>query len=61
MSVRELPSSSELAMQCSRCSGFILVMYNGGHSLECLDEDSVMLEFKNGPYIGRDFQTFLDP
>ena len=41
--------------------GFLLVTYNGGHSLECLDEDSVMLEFKNGPYIGRDFQTFLDP
>jgi hypothetical protein len=38
--------------------GFLLVTFYGGHSLECLEKDTVMLEFKNGPYLGRDFQTF---
>jgi len=38
--------------------GCVLVTYNGGHSLECLEKDTVILEFKNGPYLGRDFQTF---
>jgi len=41
--------------------GFLLVTYNGGHSLECLEKDTVMLEFKNGPYLGRDIQTFPNP
>lgn len=41
--------------------GCLLVTYNGGHSLECLEKDTVMLEFKNGPYLGRDFQTFSNP
>jgi cupin fold WbuC family metalloprotein len=36
-------------------TGSVLVTYNGGHSLECLEPDTVILEFKNGPYLGRDF------
>ena len=39
-------------------AGYLLVSYGGGHGLQCLDEDVVILEFKNGPYLGRDFQTF---
>lgn len=42
-------------------AGFLLVTYNGGHALECLEKDTVILEFKNGPYLGKDFQTFSDP
>ena len=39
-------------------AGCLLVTYYGGHSLECLEKDTVMLELKNGPYLGRDFETF---
>jgi cupin fold WbuC family metalloprotein len=42
-------------------TGFILVTYFGGHSLECLEENSVILEYKNGPYLGRDFQNIPNP
>lgn len=42
-------------------AGFLLVTYNGGHALECLEKDTLMLEFKNGPYLGKDFQTFSNP
>jgi hypothetical protein len=40
--------------------GFLLVTFNGGHALECLERETVMLEFKNGPYLGRDFETFQE-
>lgn len=40
--------------------GFLLVTYSGGHSLECLEEGTVILEYKNGPYLGRDFETFTE-
>ena len=40
--------------------GFLLVTFNGGHSLRCIEEGTIMLEFKNGPYLGRDFEVFSD-
>jgi len=39
-------------------AGSMLVNFHAGHSLECLEDGTVMLEFKNGPYRGPDFQTF---
>ena len=39
-------------------AGCLLVTYDGGHSLECIEEDTVMLEFKNGPYEGGVVQPF---
>jgi cupin fold WbuC family metalloprotein len=41
--------------------GCLLVTFYGGHSLECLSEDTVMLEIKNGPYEGRDFDLIETP
>ena len=35
-------------------SGDCIVLFRGGHSLKVIDEKTVMLEFKNGPYFGED-------
>ncbi len=32
----------------------ILIMFNGGHSLNTIEENSIMCEFKNGPFQGSD-------
>lgn len=34
--------------------GDIVVLFRGGHSLEVLEEDTVIYEFKTGPYYGVD-------
>ena len=33
-------------------SGDCITFYRGGHSLICLQEDTLFYEFKNGPYYG---------
>lgn len=33
-------------------SGDCVVLFNGGHSLRVLDNNTRMFEFKNGPYLG---------
>jgi len=33
-------------------SGDCIVIFNGGHSLECLTDDTILYEIKNGPYYG---------
>jgi len=35
--------------------GGLLITFNGGHSMEALEEGAVVMETKNGPYTGRDF------
>ena len=35
-------------------SGDCLVLYNGGHSLNVVEENTIMYEIKNGPYLGID-------
>jgi len=32
--------------------GDCLVLFRGGHSLEVLDKNTIMYEFKTGPYFG---------
>ena len=32
----------------------MLIMFNGGHSLRSTKKNSIMFEFKNGPFIGSD-------
>ena len=32
--------------------GDCIVLYNGGHSLTCLEDDTIFYEIKNGPYYG---------
>lgn len=41
--------------------GYVLITFGGGHFLECIEENSIIIEFKNGPYLGRDFETFSSP
>jgi hypothetical protein len=38
--------------------GHMLVTFYGGHALECGTEGAVMIECKNGPYLGRDYTAF---
>jgi hypothetical protein len=37
--------------------GNMLMTFYGGHSLEC-ERGALMVECKNGPYLGRDFTSF---
>lgn len=56
--VRLFDDDLQLLHEEALSTGYLLVSYGGGHGLQCLDEDAVILEFKNGPYLGRDFHTF---
>ena len=38
--------------------GHMLVTCYGGHSLSCETAGALMIECKNGPYLGRDYTTF---
>jgi hypothetical protein len=38
--------------------GHMLVTFYGGHSLECGTDGAMMIECKNGPYLGRDYMAF---
>ena len=42
----------ELLTQIEASDGDCVVIYNGGHSLEILEDDTTLYEFKNGPYFG---------
>jgi cupin fold WbuC family metalloprotein len=33
-------------------SGDCIAIFNGGHSLECLSDNTILYEIKNGPYFG---------
>lgn len=44
--------------QQSLRGGHILVTFFGGHSLESESGGALMIECKNGPYLGRDYTTF---
>ena len=35
-------------------SGDCIVLFAGAHSLECMTDDTLLYEFKNGPYFGPD-------
>jgi hypothetical protein len=38
--------------------GQMLVTFYGGHALECGSAGALMIECKNGPYMGRDYTAF---
>ena len=38
--------------------GHMLVTFYGGHALESGSAGALMIECKNGPYLGRDYTTF---
>jgi len=33
-------------------SGQILITFKGGHAFECMEPNTILIEFKNGPYSG---------
>ena len=33
-------------------SGDCIAIFNGGHSLKCLTDDTILYEIKTGPYFG---------
>jgi hypothetical protein len=39
--------------------GWVLVTFHGGHALECLEDNTLVIECKNGPYQGKDY-TLLE-
>jgi hypothetical protein len=39
-------------------AGHMLVTFYGGHALECEAAGALMIECKNGPYVGRDYTVF---
>lgn len=39
-------------------TGQMLVTFYGGHALECGPAGAMMIECKNGPYLGRDYTAF---
>ena len=45
-------SQSELVDQWDAVSGDIVILLRGGHGYEILENDTQILEVKNGPYVG---------
>ena len=42
-------------------SGDCIVIFRGGHALRCLTDDTILYEFKTGPYYGAEQdKTFLE-
>lgn len=38
--------------------GSILVTFRGGHAFQAVADDTVIIECKPGPYVGKDYETF---
>ena len=38
--------------------GSLLLTFGGGHGFESIEENTLLMEFKNGPYLGKDYQAF---
>ncbi len=47
-----------LLHQQALSAGNLLVTFHGGHTLEGGAEGALMIECKNGPYLGRDYTVF---
>ena len=44
--------NDELIDELTLSNGDLAVFYNGGHSLEVVDDNTIFLEHKSGPYFG---------
>ncbi len=58
LKIRLFDLDQALLHQQALSPGNLLVTFYGGHSLECQSEGAVMIECKNGPYLGRDYNSF---
>ncbi len=58
LKIRLFDLDQTLLHQQALSPGNLLVTFYGGHSLECQSDGAVMIECKNGPYLGRDYTSF---
>jgi hypothetical protein len=58
LKIRLFDLDQTLLHQQALTSGHLLVTFYGGHALECGSEGALMVECKNGPYLGRDYTAF---
>ena len=58
VSVQLFDENRTLIHEQTLSRGQLLITFAGGHSLQCIEANSMILEFKNGPYIGKDYQSF---
>jgi len=50
--------SRELVTRCTLNAGDLMLMVSGGHGFR-MTEDTVLLEIKQGPYVGREEKEFF--
>ena len=43
---------NKIIKKCLLSDGDCVIIYNGAHSLLILENDTILYEFKNGPYLG---------
>jgi hypothetical protein len=56
--IRLFDLDQTLLHQQALSRGHMLVTFYGGHALECGTDGAMMIECKNGPYLGRDYTVF---
>lgn len=56
--IRLFDLDQTLLHQQALSPGHVLVTFYGGHALECETAGALMIECKNGPYLGRDYTVF---
>lgn len=56
--VRLFDFDKQVLEEIELAAGQLLINFHAGHSLESIEERTLVLEFKNGPYLGRDFDYF---
>ena len=59
MAARIFDEQRQLVDTVTVCQGEILVLLNGGHDYTILEDDTRILEIKNGPFLGKDIDKTL--
>ncbi len=45
-------TSENLVAELNVCAGDVIILLNGGHGYDIIDNNTQVLEIKNGPYLG---------
>jgi hypothetical protein len=59
MAARIFDEQQELVTTVTVCKGELLILLNGGHDYTILEDDTRILEIKNGPFLGKDIDKTL--
>ncbi len=59
MAARIFDEELTLVETITVCEGELLIVMNGGHDYTILEDDTRILEIKNGPFLGRDIDKTL--